>query len=260
MPKRKVGWMAGFLVFLSPIFLLEFLKIESEAIAYPLLFLSLYFLLKQGWKNKLIACALVGCASLFWLGSAIYIFVLPFYFVPLVAPLVFFMALFPLKFEDFLGNLLPNPAVQESAFMGSGITFHWALLLGLINIVPRLVPLLAVFGFLAFLNAKFAIHLAPVLAVCLAASFERIPRLEGIATGVLVAVLLLSPVAILTIYEPTGEQIAAVQEAVEEANGKTVYNDWPCGHMVEYFGGRAYAKAGGVWPEITCVDCVKLEC
>ena len=172
----KNGWKAGYLVFLSPIFLLDFLKIESEAIAYPILFLSLYFLLKDGYKNKAIACGLIAAASLFWPGSVIYFVAAAVYLICL--PIFIYLAIallpfIPLAVEKIrLGTFLPNPTTSESAYLGAGITFHWALLffggLGLASRgreLRRLLPLVLFFGALAFLNAKFAVHLSPFLAV-----------------------------------------------------------------------------------------------
>lgn len=259
---EKNGWKAGLFVFLSPIFLLEFLKFESEAIAYPLLFLSLLFFFKEGKKNKFFSLFLVFFAFFFWKGALIYFIPMIFSFFFAVLPL--FFALFLEKFDALkhLGNFLPNPAVQESAFLGSGVTFHWALLLGGLGYFDKKMlktaPFLLFFGAIAFLNAKFAIHLAPLLAIALPNALKA-KRIEPFLYGLLFAIILLTPFAILTIYEPTQTQIEQVQLAVKEAKGEMIYNSWTYGHLIEYFGGKALAKAGGLQPDLNCSNCIVLS-
>jgi len=266
---EKHGWKAGFLIFLSPIVILEVLKIESEAIAYPILFLSLYFLFKAGWKNKLVACTLISFASLFWLGSLTFFVVASFYFLPMLIAAIPFtlVAFWRFNIVKYIGDFLPNPRVNEAAYLGAGLTFHWGLWIfaGIAawkkdERMLKLLPGMAFLGLLAFLNSRFGILLAPFLAVMVANSYEWLERkrlLSGLY-GILAVMVLFSPLVIHTIYEPRQDQIESVQLAVEQAEGEMIYNDWQYGHMIEYFGGKAYAKAGGMWPDVNCSACVKL--
>jgi hypothetical protein len=260
----KNGWKAGFLVFLSPIFIFEVLNFEGEQFAYPLLFLSLYFLFKNGFQNKIIACCLVLFASLFWQGSLVYLAVYSIYFLPALIPLFFYFTGSFQRIRNVLGNFLPKWDVQESAFLGAGITFHWGLLLGILGFfekkAQKLLPAMVFFGIIAFLNAKFAIHLAPLLAVGLAVALEgKYKRLEGIVLGLLIAIVAIAIIFVIPfVYEPTQIQIEQVQIAVSAANGKIIYNDWTFGNMINYFSGKALARAGGIQPDLNCHNCIVL--
>lgn len=274
------GWKAGLLVFLSPIFIFEALNFEGEQFSYPFLFLSLYFLFKDGFQNKIIACCLVLFASLFWQGSIIYLAVFPIYFLPALIPLFFSFGGSLQRARAALGNFLPKWGVQESAFLGSGITFHWGLLLGLLGFFEentrKLLPAAVFFGIIAFLNAKFAVHLTPLLAAGLAVALDRrlslmnqwrdsnvstaFASFEGVVFGLLVSIVVVSSLVIIPfVYEPTQEQLTQVQLAVAEAKGETIFNDWQYGHFVEYFGGKALAKAGGQQPSLECHTCIVLS-
>jgi hypothetical protein len=257
---KKDGWLAGIFVFLSPIFLLEYLKFEPETFAYPILFASLVFFFKNGWKNKTIACCLVFSATFIWQGSFLYFIPMVFSFIPALLPLGFGFWL--IKFNPLLvlGNFLPKAGVQESAFLGSGITFHWALLAGFAGLdrkLFKLLPFVVFFSILAFLNAKFAIHIAPLLAVAIP-NLLKFDRFKPLLFGVLVAILCCSPIAVTQFYSPTDSEITQVKLAVQEANGEIIYNDWGFGHVINYFGGKALAKAGGKQPDLNCTGCVVL--
>jgi hypothetical protein len=76
--------------------------------------------------------------------------------------------------------------------------------------------------------------------------------------GVLVAILCCSPIAVTQFYSPTDSEITQVKLAVQEANGEIIYNDWGFGHVINYFGGKALAKAGGKQPDLNCTGCVVL--
>lgn len=251
------GWLAGALVFLSPIFLESFWYFEPEAIAYPILFFATAILFKDGLRNKIVACSMVCAATLFWIPSLIWLAAFSMYFLPA------FIALIPLLPSAFANTqyFLPKK-VQESAYLGAGVTFHWALLFfGLLglwkNKMLKLVPLLLFFGALAFLNGKFGIFLAPVLAIGAATAWAKFPVLRGATVGILIAYALFIPIAVNDFYEPTNTRIAQVQEIVESANGQTICNNWTFGHMINYFGGHAIAKAGGLQPDCNkdCPGC-----
>ena len=245
---QKNGWKAGFLVFLSAPFLLEFLKFETEAFAYPLLFLSLSFVLEKGWKNKAAALALASTATLIWPGSAIYFIAFIPYMLPLVFPVVAAAAAFPSKALFLLSRLAPSSA-NESAWLGGGIAFQGGLMLGIYGFFSKkarkLLPLAVFFGALAFTNPKFTALLSPVLAASLATGIQEFKWLKPLAYGVLAGMLAFSPIVVATLYDPTQADVSIVKAAVMEAQGETIYNDWSTGHMIEYYGGNPRNKAGG---------------
>jgi hypothetical protein len=255
------GKTAGLLVFLSPIWLLEFLKFESEAFALPILLLATYFVLQKETRHKILACFFVVVASFLWLGSLIYLIPFAFFYLPAFIPLAIAIPFYWHK----VGAFLPNPAVNESAFLGAGFTFHWALLFGLLGLKDkrawRLIPFLIFFGIAGFVSGKLGVHLAPFLAVCFALAIKRLVRLRSVVVGLTVVMVLASPFAILFLYEPTETQLSDWKQVVEEADGEIVCNDWPCGHAIEYFGGKPFAKAGGAWDYSKCPkNSIRLEC
>jgi len=259
---KKTGWIAGILVFLSPVFLQEFLKLETEAIAFPILFTSLFFFTKKGQWNKIIGAVFVSTAAFFWLPSITWLMPASFLF-PLLS--FFWIPLIPLGINN-LGYFLPH-AVQESFAPMQGVTFHWGLLffgvMGLAivykkkewqNIKP-LFPFFAVFCVMAGLNGKFGVFLAPLLAVFAANAWEQFgAHWKRIAAYFLVASVFASGFSIVYLHEPTDQQIAQVQQAVLDANEWVICNDWSYGHIIEYFGGKAIAKAGGLQPKCT-IEC-----
>lgn len=257
----KNGWKSGFLVLLAPLFLLEFLKFETEAFAYPLLFLSLAFLFRQGKKNKIIALGLVSIATAIWTGSAIYFAALVPYILLLALPLAATAIAFPQQLILQARRLLPSQA-NESAWLCGGVSFQGGLLLGIYGFfnkkTHKLLPLACFFGGLGVINPKFAIHLSPILAAALVVGLETFPKIKPLAYGLLIGILAFSPIAITQLYTPTQADIAAIKLAVQEAKGEMIYNDWSTGHAIEYYGGVARNKAGGV-SYLECQDCVVLS-
>jgi hypothetical protein len=262
---KKNGWLAGILVFLSPVFLQEFFKLETEAIAFPILFMSLFFFTKEGKLNKIVGAAFVAIASFFWLPSFTWIIPASFLF-PLLA--FFWIPFIPFGINN-IGYFLPK-AVQESFAPMQGVTFHWGLLFfGIMALallwkkkewqkIRPLLPFFVVFSIMAALNGKFGIFLAPLLAVFAVAAWEHFaPSWKRIAAYIMIASVFASGYSILFIHEPTDTQVAAVQEVVQNANKKVICNNWSYGHLIEYFGGHPIAKAGGLQPncEKDCPDC-----
>lgn len=263
---KKNGWLAGIIVFLSPVFLQEFLKLETEAIAFPILFMSLFWFTKEGKLNKIVGAAFVAIATFFWLPSITWLIPATFLF-----PLLYFFWLpaVPAGINNS-GYFLPK-AVQESFAPMQGITFHWGLLFfGIMALallwkrkewqkIKPLLPFFIVFSIMAGLNGKFGIFLAPLLAVFAVAAWEHFaPSWKRIAAYIMIASVFASGFSILYIHEPTDQTVLAVQEVVENAKGKTICNDWTYGHIIEYFGGKAIAKAGGLQPDCKtdCPGCI----
>lgn len=263
---QKNGWLAGALVFLSPIFFTEFLKFETEAIAYPLLFASMALFLEKPFWKKTLGLILVLAAGFFWLPSISWLLPASLLFWPAIIPIILF---FPLFLNNF-GYFLPHPGVQESFALMQGVSFHYFLLffgiLGLFLVFRRpewekiklLLPFFAVFSVMAALNGKFGIFLAPLLAVFAANAWDYFPeKLRKMLPFILLFCFIGVALSTIFFYEPTDKQVESAKKAVLDANGSSICNNWTYGHLLEWLGGHPIAKAGGLQPDcnVDCPDC-----
>lgn len=245
------GWLAGIAVFACPFFVVEFWKFETEQLAYPILFAATWLFFS---KHRLLALAVLVPAILLWQGSAIYLVLFAINWLPMLP------ALIPLAYIAWtkLGNILPNPAVQENTPF-FGIIYQFMLILGVGWLPTTLFKSVVLFGALAALNAKYLIHLTQFLAIGFPVMFfdSDSPTIRSLPiAGVIIGLVLSSSIAFA--YPPTAEEAAAAQLAVLESGGATIYNDWATGHLVKYYGGRPHAISGGKWPDVNCTGCIKL--
>lgn len=181
---KKNGWRVSYLVFLAPVFVLEFIKFENEQFAYPLLFWSAYFFYlatkKGGKKNFLCSFLLLGFAGMVWRGAIYYLIAFALtkaiLFVPIaVAALI---PNSPIYWTTILGNAFRTSVVFEDAPFHS-LTYLFALNLGLMGIIflewSLLAPTIMLF-FLALASAKFSILVVPFLAVGLVKAYDRLEK------------------------------------------------------------------------------------
>ena len=246
-------WTAGIFVFASPIFLMEFLKFENDQFAYPFLFLSLALFFRNKKIEALIALV---PAFILWQGSALYIIAYSLTWLPLLLPAI------PLAFYIAVartGNFMPNLAVQEN-FPMIGILYHMFALAGIYYLPKKMAKPFIFLFLLAFLNAKYSIHIVPFLAVGLAIMFEKEKNMtlkSLVIAGTVMSLVFMA--MLIQVYPPVPQQVEAVQFAVEEADSSLVYNDWSWGHVIEYYGGEPLARSGGAQPDLNCTNCVVLS-
>ena len=166
-----------------------------------------------------------------------------------------------------VGNLLPNPFVQES-WPGFGLFFQGLLFISLMfwRLLPALFVPITFFTSIAFINMRFACFATFFLAVLAAkqASYAKTRVLRAMPYfGVAVSVIFF--VGISAGLPPTLHEVEAVQLAVANSfdnnnvDSNVVCNQWGFGHMVEFFGGVASDKAGGEQQCVSCEGCIMLS-
>lgn len=170
---KKHGWLAGYFIYGSSYFITEFLKFEDDQIAFPILFLALYFYVKSLTTNtkkrsyQALSLGLAGLGGLIWKGSILNFIGfgltmtwLPAFLITLI--IVGFL------FNNLIGAIIPNFLIQENVpagILGIGIFLPELLLLGYLKKPNELKSLLVFWTVIVFLNAKFLIHLLGVLSV-----------------------------------------------------------------------------------------------
>lgn len=176
---KRSGWLAGPFCFFSLVWINYFARLENDVFAYPLLALSLYFLIKSK-KNKLwglVSFACIALACLFWQASALF-------FITNSAVWIFSLAAaIPLiiwKWETILNLFTPTLSyIQENQAI-IGILNQNILLIGIIGIPTYLLFPTLFYFILAGMRAKYAILLIPFLALGLVQFVdkhkEKIPR------------------------------------------------------------------------------------
>ena len=252
---QKYGFLAGFFAFAGTNLPLGILNtFEDDILAYPILFLAQYFfikgLIKNNLKDKLVGIALVLISLLFWKGSIIYLIPMGLTsliaFIPLMGTLVvlgsyeFAMVVFPVLFHKV--QVLENLPLIAAAVWGF-------LLIGLIEIKRIKEKPFVSFGLIfigmALLNAKFAIHAIPFLAIATMLLFERLAESNKIKEGNK-AVFLLGMTCFIIVYSatalfqtmPTQDTWNAIDYAIEQSEliGKPVKGDWSIGYFLEFKG------------------------
>ncbi len=171
----KHGWKASYLIFLSSVYVLEFSKLENEAIAFTILFASLYLffkgfkIVKNSRKNHLTAFALVILAGLIWKGSIFYLIGY------LLNISILIIALLPALTIPFKGNFLYWKSLLENIIGTNNIAEnqpfkfhrHFALNPGLIGALlePLLLPQTLLYFALGTASSKYWILTLPFLTI-----------------------------------------------------------------------------------------------
>ncbi len=254
------GWLAGIAVFASPIWLLEFWKIENDAIAYTLIFIGAYYFYKglknKTTKEKLIGIGLVLIAFSIWQGAALWLIAFSLSWIWIAIPT---LAILALNYRQFFTNLAPTSGAMESV-PGFGMLYQ-GFLLTAIMFVPKitaLLPATILFAIIAGINLKLAIHATPLLAIAattqVAQSKTKLMKLLPFA-GIAIVILFTSFMVLN--LPPTPQEFLASELAVEEAKGSTICNDSHTGHLVAFLGGVPSSR-GGILPCNGCVDCIAL--
>ena len=221
----------GFLVLLSPILLLEFLKFENEAFAFPFLMAATYYFFRlkneQGRRlDNITLCIFLLIVSIaFWKGALLYAVALflP-YSVPLLVGILWF---YPGVHTSFLPSLIPEmaPAILLS------LAF---LIMGFTHLDLRVKFQAWFFLALGFLQNRFLIHALPYLAIGLET------RLYDKWGGVRKFLYYMPFIWILAIFlaSPTPGDWELVDSAIDLHNetGKPLYNEWGFGYWFHYKG------------------------
>ncbi len=267
----KHGWRAAYLIFLSPAYILEFSKLENEAFAFTLLFISVYYffksikIVKNSRKNTIIAFTLVILAGLIWRGA---IFYLIGYFLNISILIITLLPFLAIKFE---GNFLYWKSLWENIvgtnMIAEDMPFkfhkHFALHPGLIGcfLDSLLLPQTLLYYALGTISAKYWMLSLPFLVVGLVIIHERLsnsPKFENKHNTILDKIFkktinffetnyeqIFSIVSIFCVIaitqtvllgEPTQENWEGIEFAL--SLDKNVSNSWDLGYWIMWKGGQ----------------------
>lgn len=243
---KKEGWRACYLVFLAPMFVLDFVKLENDVFGYLFVFASLFFFFKSlmvldnSRRNFFISILLVFVGSLFWsgaffllLGFSFNVWVLLLFSIPAV--LIFS--------SDLIGVVFRDLRVMENA----PFQFHyvWLLNFGILSILyNKIIAPQAIFFFmLGVISAKFWMLSIPFLVVGLILILEqfrpptwfKIDLHEFLAFISIITLVMASQS--IWFAPPQPKHWQAIEYALQEGNGK-INNDWGMGYWVLWKGGE----------------------
>ena len=283
---KKRGWLAGLFVFMFPGWFLEFLKFENDFLAFPILMFANYFFFKgvveKSFWNKLFGIGLVFLAFGFWYGSATYF--LAFSAYSFVSVLFFCGIIFMVGWKSIVNTLVPIFAKLGGCFFsikmvfenapGYGLT-QWVFgVLGVLGVPRKLWVITGFWMVFGLLNAKFAFHAIPFLAVGLVGLVDRAlesGRRESVLgfefnpIVLMVGVLFVASVGggVLSVQEqlPQEFHFSVLEEGLELAVDENVlfWNHWGYGYWVEFLGGSP-SGTGGTWTVVEWVaDSVVVE-
>ena len=247
----KEGWLAGVFCLASPGFIQLFWRFENDVFAFPFVFCSMW-LFFSGKKFLSIVSLAVG--FFFWQGSALLLIPYSILFWPLLFASI---PLIVVIYFQYLENFLPNLGVVEN-FPFLAVFLCFFSLFGLAAIPRKLKVATFFFFVVALANAKWSVFLFPLLGVGLAGVWSSRGQFFRNVAFMAVVVSFLISLVLVFVFPPTFVQVEAIRFAIEDSNGELIYNDWTVGHVVEYYGGRALARSGGLQPDLNCSDCVVL--
>ena len=264
---KRFGWLAGVFLFLNSLTILEFARLEDDTFALPILFTAMYLFLLGAKESKsryqFVALGLVLFSGLIWKGAFTYLigFALTntIALIALILVMVFIV-------KNFIGAVMAyntNFEVAENLPI-LGVAYQLFLLIGLIGVKRYFVIQLALFLFLAFINAKFAIHLTALLALGLVFVTEKmfkriedkpvVERRDFLIKKYFVPIVLIYAFVIagatgyLILNQfPSDAQMEAVNFAIGQAGDENILNDWSYGYYILAAGGNTGVFGGG-WP------------
>lgn len=259
----KNGWLAGVFVFLTPIWVSEFMKFEDDFFSYPVLFAAMYFFLK-GVKEKKsryqgLALALAILGSLIWKGGVFYIFAFALGFV---YALLIAIPIIALEFNKVFGSIIPKLHTFENMPV-IGVFYFYGLWLGLLETKKEYLPQLLFFVILTFINQKFILHALPLLAIGVVGVFNEIPiyaknlknrfkivlPFKNLMYVILISLLFSSIIGYSITLDkklPNPATWNAIDYAmgVAQTSNKKLKNDWSLGYWVLWKGGSPSAYGG----------------
>jgi hypothetical protein len=239
------GWLAGIFFFLQTQWIHQFMELENDVLAFPLLFFSIYCfcrgIVEKSTMWKINALFLLGIASFFWQGSVYYLVAYALTFPP---ALLVCVVLFPFLGLKFFGSLVPNLQAAENTPI-LGYFQNSNLILTFIRPLNELMPQMVYFLLLAFLRLKLAVHVVPFMALSMVATFIYLESKPFNKMAQLMHKIILVSVPIMVLISTWGvfvqypdlKTFNAVDYAVQEAKGRTINNDWDLGYWIEWKGG-----------------------
>ena len=229
-------------VFIFPYFFIDFFRFENEIIAYPFLFISLFFIVRASIKfsisSAIASLISFGIAFAFWKGSLILLPVIFFFFpftiilFPILIIFLFFKPSFLGEtFSYFLGS---SDRALESSALGALlplVLFLPALASGSVFLYPMLFMVL-----LALLKYKFITFAVIFASLCLSVLIQK----EPVFNWVFVIALVCVPISFIGVGLATLDttQIDFVQRSIDYsiANDANFYTDWSFGYYSDYLG------------------------
>lgn len=243
----KKGWLVFLFAMASPLWFASLVQFENDFLAYPLLFIGMYFTFKGSYDKSLskfkiagyglIGLALICFAGLFWKGAIFYLLAVGLMWW---YPLILFAIIAVWQWNEFIPAIATNWMVSENLpFIG--VLFCAIMLLGYRK-VPKdlLLPLFAI-TMLALVNSKFALLLIPllipgfVLSIIKEIKFDKVIRLLMI---VLVVFIWLGAGIAVWFSTPNQDFWSALDYSQAKAVelGKPFKNEWSFGYWVKFKG------------------------
>lgn len=248
---HEEGWLAGIFVYLSLLFPMEFLKFEDDQLAFPILFLAMYFFLKgvieKKKKHQVFAFGLVLLGGMLWKGAISYAFAFAMFYPMLFLFSVVLSNAFPSY--NFFGSIFPDwnnlmkIAVENWPLLGLAMTgvLAWSYLW----IEPILLFPVIFFTVVVLFKAQLAIHLVPLLAVSFVNKFRASEDILKIFLVAFAVSMLFYTSLSIPNQMPTQGQKTAVKNALEYSD--EIKNDWMFAYLIEWYGGTPkYMEAGGL--------------
>jgi len=159
------GWRASYLVFASPLFLLEAVKFENDQFAYPIMFASLYLFFKG---RRFLALALLVFAGMFWQGAIYYLigFGLQWLALGLIELALFSIPKTPFTWTTILGNIIRTKTIMEDASF-TALKYWFILTVGIIGIFreKKILPMAAFTIIIGVASLKLAPLALPFLVI-----------------------------------------------------------------------------------------------
>ena len=247
---KNKGWLAGILIYGSSYFITEFLKFEDDQFAFPILFLALYFFIKGlQQKNRSSQATGVGLAllsGLIWNGSILYLFAFATsYWIALLFSIIVCVFVLNILF----GSILPGYPVAENnpgGIFGLGLILPHLLLLGYYLKQRILLKLILFWTIIVFLNAKFLLHLLPLLAISLMDYLSNSSKYVRLLVLFLVFGLILHTSIGISDLKPNEKHWEAIEIAQEYSNltGKPLMNEFSWGYWMKFKGIKSSSKGG----------------
>jgi len=244
---EKTQRYAGFFAFLVLAFLLEFFRFENDTLAYPFLFLAVFFFLKSyGQPEKFVLYQLCSVFSIliacgFWGGSLFMPFILS--AGQLATSMWALSGLFILffgkqMFSWFFGSF--NTAIVENIpFMNLPFLFPALLLAPLGWKRSWYNPAWYALA-LSLIKPKLVVFSLIFLPIGIAQLVEKTPSAKRVCLTAAVMIALLSFVPFLS-QQPHAEVHFAIDYALQIAPDKHISNDWDIGYIVKWHGGKTHS-------------------
>jgi len=256
----KNNWVFVLFCCITPMLVRTAFAFENDAFALPLVFLSLYFILKHSLVDKklvsvnlFLSLFFLSVSGIIWGGGIYYLIAFSF-----LSPIFLVLSIFAFIFlsGQIIGNVFNiniDMSVAEN-FLGNSIIFSCQYLIFLKKVFFYNMNYLFIF-FLAigFLNAKLFILCLPFYSLVLFYNFSKLYPDSGkivlIIGGLAMFIIFSMPLTGygLTQSYPNTQEHEVVQEFIHLAHEKeqTIHNDWTLGHLINFYKGYTEDHSGG---------------